>query len=236
MRAILSVPFVLLIVAAPQLPAQDPTKEIQEIARKIDEQLQEIDRLLLDSSKKASTRPEQKELLQKASEGSAAADASIEELIKKLTEMKNQGSPSQSQDGSGQQQPQDGQQQPQGGQQPNNQTRRENQTPDHVDQGKPGEQQGKQQKPQGQQESPRPQDGKPMGGQESPDTPENRTGTRPPDSETGPGQRGAGDETWGELQPYMNRLKSRGSSPAVPEKFRKYWQAYLKSRQGSDGK
>ena len=51
-----------------------------------------------------------------------------------------------------------------------------------------------------------------------------------------PPQRGQGDETWGELQPYVNFLKNRGSSPKVPEKYRKYWEAYLKGKQGSGGR
>jgi hypothetical protein len=209
------------------LPAQgrDPMHEIQEIARSIDEQLQEIDRLLLESGKQNQSRSRPRQLLEQASERGGTVEGGIDQLIEKLTEMKNQSSSSSSSSEQPQQQPQpgQGQGQPQQGQ---SQNRRENQTPDFVQQPQPGGQQ-----PAGQEPRPQPQDGQPQGGQDAADTPENQRGNRPPETELGPGQPGTGDGTWGELQPYVNFLKNRGSAPKVPEKYRKYWEAYLKQKQ-----
>ncbi len=213
----------LSVFTAASLPAQgrDPMHEIQEIARSVDEQLQEIDRLLLESGKQSQARTRPKELLEQASEHSATVETGIEKLIEKLTEMKNQGGEGSS---DGEPQPQQGQgQQPKPQGQPQN--RRENQTPDFVQQPKP---EGQEPKP-GQE---KPGEGQPQGGEQSQADPQNRRGNRPPESETGPAQAGEGDGTWGELQPYVNFLKNRGSAPKVPEKYRKYWEAYLKNKQG----
>lgn len=211
------------------LPAQgrDPMHEIQEIARSIDEQLQEIDRLLLESGKPSQARSRPKELLEQASERGTTVESGIEQMIEKLTEMKNQSGQG---SGDGEPKPQQGQGQPQPGQGSQG-NRRENQTPDFVQQPKP-EGQGEQPQP-GQEQ---PGQGQPQDGQQANDTPENRQGNRPPDGETGPAQAGEGDGTWGELQPYVNFLKNRGSSPKVPEKYRKYWEAYLKNKQGGGGR
>ncbi|MBX3463341.1 MAG: hypothetical protein KF830_09230 [Planctomycetes bacterium] len=208
---------------------RDPMREIQEIARTIDEQLQEIDRLLLESGRQNQARSRPKELLQQASERGTAVEGGIDRLIEKLTEMKNQSSSgSSSDDQQQQQQPSpsgQGRPQPSPGQPQN---RRESGTPDFVQQPQPAGQE-----PQGQQEPARPQpDGRPEGGQDAADTAENRPGNRQLEPELGPGQAGQGDGTWGELQPYVNFLKNRGSAPKVPEKYRKYWEAYLKQKQG----
>ena len=62
-------------------------------------------------------------------------------------------------------------------------------------------------------------------------------GNNQPENETGPGKPGTGNESWGELQPYLNSLKNRGSAPKIPQKYRKYWKAYLKNKkaQGKQG-
>lgn len=236
------VPFAaVLITALGTLPAQgrDPIEEIQEIARRVEEQLREIDKLLLESGQKSQTRTQQHETLKRASERSEAVDGGIEELIEKLTEMKNQRGSGQPQDQQDQKDQQQGQSQPQGGDPRNGQpqgapqARRENQTPDFVQQPKTG---GQQQQPGQGQEKPVPQ-GRPQSGQETRDGGENRPpNQQQPEPELGPGQPGTGDETWGDLQPYLNRIKNRGSTPRVPEKYRKYWQAYLKSRQAGESK
>jgi hypothetical protein len=230
------------------LPAQgiDPTQEIQEIARRVEEQLTEIDRLLLESGKKDQARSRPKELLQQAKDLGKETEATIDDLIKKLTDMKNQGgggSSSSQQDQQDPQQQQDQQQQQpqQQQQQRGQQNRRENQTPDFVRQPQQGQeqQQGQQQQPQPQgqqQQQPEPQGQRPQAGHETPDGGQNKTGNNQPEPELGPGNRGAGDESWGELQPYVNFLKNRGSPPKVPEKFRKYWEAYLKQKPGAGGK
>jgi hypothetical protein len=220
----------LAAFTTPAMPAQDdPIREIQEIAKAIDEQMQEIDRLLLESGKRNQDRSKPKELLQKAAEAGTGVEQGIDQLIEKLTKLKNESGQPQQSEGEPQDKPQ-GQQRPQSGQQQGN--RRENQNPDFVPQPPQGEQPGQQcQKPE-----PKPGEGQPQGGQESPDKPENRTGNRQPEPELGPGNPGQGDETWGELQPYVNFLKNRGSAPKVPERYRKYWEAYLKNRQAGSGK
>ena len=114
-----------------------------------------------------------------------------------------------------------------------------------VQQPQEGQKPGEQGQPDGQQEGQKPgekRDGKPdgkgeqpMGGTENKDGGQNKVGNNPPNSATGPGQPGTGDGGWGDLQPYLNFLRNRGASPKVPEKFRKYYEAYLK-RKGKDGK
>ncbi|MCA8977606.1 MAG: hypothetical protein KDC98_22975, partial [Planctomycetes bacterium] len=136
-----------------------------------------------------------------------------------------------------QQQEQQGkdQQQQQGGQKQN---RRENDTPDLVQQPQQGEQRqpGEQQQQGEHQQQPQPS-GDPQGGREQITPGENRQGKAPPEGEAGPGNPGQGSESWGELQPYLNSLKNRGSPPKVPPKYRKYWEAYLKNRReaGKEG-
>lgn len=242
-------PTLVLALLAAALPAQggDPMREIQEIARQVDEQLQEIDRLLLESSKRNQARSTPKELLQQARERSQVAEDGIDKLIEKLNQMKNSGGGGGSSDDPQQQQQQqqqdqqDQQQQQQQGQQQGQRNRRENQTPDLVP--RPQGEQGQQPEPGGQQPQPQPgqgqpqpqpqQQGNPQGGQETQDPGQNTRGNNQPESPTGPGTPGTGDGNWGELQPYMNFLRNRGSNPPqVPEKFRKYWEAYLKSDQG----
>jgi DNA mismatch repair ATPase MutL len=243
-RRILSLAAVLIAstTVLPALPAQngpDPMHEIQEIARQVDRQLQEIDRLLLESGRRDQTRQRPKELLQQARERSEEVEKGIDKLIDELNKLKQQrqqSSGSQSQDQQ-EQQDQQNQEQNQQQQQQRQRNRRENQTPDIAQRprnqpGQPQEQQGQQQGQQPQQ--PQPDGQQPNGGQETPDGGQNRRGDQPPDSEVGPAQPGTGDGTWGELQPYVNFLKNRGSMPKVPEKYRKYWEAYLKQKQ--DGK
>ena len=214
----------MLVSGGRQAIAQgDPMREIQEIAEAVEEQLQEIDRLLLESGKNGQSRDKPKELLEQAKERGTTVQDGIDKLIEKLNEMKNgggggSGGESQSdQQQSGQQQ---GEQQQNQGQQG---ARRENETPSFV-------QQPQQQGQEGQQ--PENQNGgqQPTGGQEMPTAGQNRPGNSPPQPETAPGQPGTGEGSWGNLPPYLNFLRNRGSSPKVPEKFRKYYEAYLKDK------
>lgn len=227
---------------APRLHAQgDPAEAILEVARRIDRDLKEIDRLLQESAKQGQPRSAPTERLKASTEKSRAVEAGIDELIDKLNEMKNQSSSQSSESESQSQSQSQSQQQSQGQSQglPSGQ-RRENQTPDFVQQPKEG--QGEPQ-PQGGEPKPGEQQGQPPGNQQpgetgQPDGPngtkdpgQNRTGQNPRDGETGPGNPGQGTETWGELQGYTNFQKNRGSMPKVPEKYRKYWEAWLKQKQ-----
>jgi Skp family chaperone for outer membrane proteins len=222
----------LLAVAALPAQGQDPTQEIQEIARRVDEQLREIDRLLLESSKPAGAEARPKELLRKTQEHSQGVEQGIDELIRKLNEMKNQSRSSQDQQQDQQQRSQDqqrnGQQRPQQGRPQN---RQDGTNPEFAPQGQRPDGQQQQQQQQQQGEPQQPQGGQPLGPEANPDGGQNRPPSRPIESETGPGQPGQGEGEWGALQPYVNYLKNRGSMPKVPPKFQKYWDAYLKSKQ-----
>ena len=223
---------ILPLVVATMLPAQepDPREEIKEIARSVDEQLQEIDKLLLESSKKNQARATPRDLLQKAREQSTTAESGIDQLIEKLEAMKKRCQGGQCEQPQDQGQGQCSGQSPGQGQGQGQQNRRENQTPAFVQQPR---EQGKQE---GQKPEPKPGDGRPEGGQETPGPGENTRGNRPVESELGPPNPGQGNETWGELQPYANFLKNRGSAPTkVPEQYRKYWEAYLRQKQGKPG-
>jgi hypothetical protein len=221
----------------------DPMREIQELARRIDEELTEIDKLLLESAKPptdSSMSP--RDRLQDSKERSENVEANIDELIQKLNDMKNQsGSPSQEpqdQDQQGQQ-GQQSQQQQQGQQQQDQQqgrqNRRENEMPDVVDQ--TGQQQQGQQQQQQQQDGQQPQNqpNQPRGGQPDPVGGDNLPPGQRRDDTTGPGQRGEGQGSWGELQPYTNFLKNRGATPEVPERYRKYWKAYIEAQRKKNG-
>jgi hypothetical protein len=203
---------------------QNPLHEIQEIANRVDEQLREIDRLLLQSAKPAGTEQHPRELLQRSQEQSQGVEQGIDELIRKLNEMKNQSRSSQDQDQ--QQQRDQQQQQQQQQQQGERRNRQDGSTPDFMPQPQPQPGQDQQQP----QQDP-PQGNEPQGGEQNPDGGQNRPADRQPDQQTGPGQPGQGEGEWGALQPYLNELKNRGSPPRVPEKFRKYWEAYVRSRQ-----
>lgn len=238
------------------LRAQDPEllRELQEIATRVEGQLREIDRLLLEAAQKGQPRQKPKAMLEQTAEQSRAVESGIDALIDKLQQMKNQSSSSSSSSSQDQQQQQqqsqqdqqDQQQQPQQQQQQRNQrNRRENQNPEFVQQ--PGQEQQPQPQPgEGAQGQPQPQpqpqpgepgqqpnqpgrDGQPQGGRADQTSGVNRTGNRPNEGEAGAAATSQGSGQWGELQGYVNDLKNRGSLPKLDEKYRRYWDAYLKS-------
>jgi TolA-binding protein len=222
----------LLALTALAAPAQnDPRQELQAIAERVQQQLAEIDRLLLESSNQHEARATPRELLARSVQRSAEVQQGIEELIAKLNELKNQ-SESSSERPDDQPQPDDQQQQQQQQQQQGGspQARRESSNSEFVQQ----PQQGAQPKPEpGQQQQPAQQ--QPQDGSQQPAKAEQRIGDKPPDDPTGPGSQASGEESWGELQPYLNSLKNRGSPPKVPAKYRKYWKAWLESQQKPGG-
>ena len=143
-----------------------------------------------------------------------------------------QGQPSQDQED--QQNGQQGEQQQnnqQDGQQSRGQRqRRENDSPQFVPQPDENQQPSADRKPGDQQQQPSGTKDQPLGGQDSKDGGKNTRGNKPPNSPTGKGQPGTGAASWGDLQPYLNFLRNRGASPQVPEKYRKYYEAYLKNK------
>jgi hypothetical protein len=235
-------PFLISILAAAALTTnlpgqrQDPARELQEIARRVEEQLQEIDRLLLESGKQGQGREKPRELLQRAKQRSDDATVGIDQLIEKLQDMKSKGSGQgepqpgdEPRDGQGQPDPSDGQSSPSQGK--SGGKRRENATPDFQQQQQPEQQSGT--KPEPGQGQPQPQEqraGQAQAGQETPLPPDGPSGQPVPADPTAAGQPGQGEGSWGNLQEYEAILKNRGSRPKVPEKFRKYWEAYLKQK------
>ena len=125
------------------------------------------------------------------------------------------------QSSSGQQQQEGNQEQRQQGRQ----QRRENQTPDMVDQ----QRQQQDQQDQQQQNPPGGRDTPPEDGPEQPTEGVNRTDGVDLNRTTGDGAAANEAGDWGNLQPYLNFLKNRGAEPKVPEKYRRYFEAYIKS-------
>jgi hypothetical protein len=223
---ILSLPFLL---CAARLSAQDPAEEIKQIVQRIDEQMRTIDQWLLESAKKGEAASKGHDLLQKGQQHSDKVVEGIDELIQKLQQMRQQSQrQSQSQDQDQQQQDQQ-QQQQQRQRNQQNRPRNENERQEFVQQ---EPQEGQQQQPQQGQPQPQPGRQNPDGPEASREPGENRPGNQPPDNGTEKVAPGTGDGTWGELPTYANFLKSKGSAPKVPEKFRKYYEGYLKEEAG----
>ena len=80
------------------------------------------------------------------------------------------------------------------------------------------------QKPEGEQPKDGQEDRKP--GHNAPATSQNQDPTEHADNEKA-------YEKWGSLPEYMRSLKTRGAQPNVPEKYRKFHDAFLKESQKS---
>lgn len=220
MRFLIRTGFLVLSAAlcAPGARAQiEGADEIKKLLDKVAEELAEIDRLLRESGGAGARQSAEqiRESLQQSTERSQSAQEEIQRLIDQLEQLRGgqgggQGQP--------QQRPQDGSQE---GQQRPERPRQENEVPPFLRQDDPQQQDQQQDQQRG---------GQPEGGQEIPDAGQNREGQNPPENETGPGQPGAGTDSWGELQPYVNFLKNRGGETKVPEKFRRYYEAYIRSQ------
>jgi len=190
---------------------EDPREKISDIATKIAEEMKEIDRLLLQTSKKtdgaeaaaAMKRNVERidELLKQTSESQRSAVQRIDELIKELAKMSGSGgggSNQGSQSGRSQQRSQ----------------REESETPDLSQNNQPDGQQ-------------------PQGNQDQRQPGENLPSPRPADDPTETVDRTKVQEKWGHLPDYMEFLKTRGGQPDVPEKYRKFRDAFLKQSQAS---
>ena len=227
--------FFMQAITAPALSAQlgaDPTETVRLLTEKIGEQMKEIDRLLLETGREASGNANAKERLDNSKESSRQAVDAIDQLIEELDKMANQqggggggasdkpsGSPPPK--GSGQDRPQNGQQgarqeneTPQVGEKPENQGGQE--------QPKPGESSGEQQ----------PQDqpsGQPNGQEQQQEPGTNKLdGQSAPQNPTDEFERKQAGGEWGNLPPYLMHLKSRGSPPQIPAKYRRLYEAYLR--------
>lgn len=233
----------LACVFATGLKAQGPDPaELKRILEGVEQQLAEIDRLLLESSvnkgrgladaaeQAGQAADRMKDLLNQSQQASEKAVSGMDELIKKLLEMSRQGG-----GGGGGGQPMPGNSSGQGGQQKEPGQRQENETPDFQQRQEagqePGQQPGQNQmQPGGEQpQSGQPQDGsQPSGPDQATGAGENRQGQDPTSGATGDPSKTGGAERWGDLPPYLQFLRSRGSPPQVPAKYRKVYEQWLK--------
>ncbi len=199
------------------LPAQiGPQDNIKKILETIDEELQEIDRLLMQSRNRqsgSSSADQMRKLIKETQGSQKRVVRGIDQLIEELNNMSQQ----QSQSG-GQGEKKDRQQGQQDPLQDQEQSQRQRtQT---------GEQ--KAPEPQGQ----KPQDGQqPKDGQKNPKDAKNRTdGEQVPEGEervVRPEDRAR----WGNLPTYDLTRHLRGGFPSVPEKYRRLLDAYHKGNQ-----
>lgn len=203
-----------LLIAALMLPApltaqfDDPKAKIAEMADKVAAELREIDRLLLQTGDKENVSEAMagtSELLKQTTESQQTAVQGIDELIKAIEDLANNSRSDGHSDGEQRKQPKPGNPQQRS-------QRQESKTPDRVQNQEP---QGD--RPKGDQHRVEP-------GQNAPDS----------DQSEGPTERADKEpvcEKWGSLPDYLQSLKTRGSRPEVPEKYRKLRDAFLKESQ-----
>jgi hypothetical protein len=208
---------------------EDPRAKIKELAQKIAEELQNVDKLLLQreagGARAAMDRASSgmAKLLEESKRGQAGASQGIADLIAELDKLRSQSSQSSDSDSdSGSQsqnrpQPQDGQQRRESGQ------RDQTKTADLI-------QQGQTQPP------PKPDGTDPKGGQEAQIPPQQTRGQELPDGATERVQREAEAAEWGSLPKYLQYLQRRGGMPEVPEKYRKFLEAYVKQSADKQGR
>ncbi|MHC5064764.1 MAG: hypothetical protein ACYTG5_12415 [Planctomycetota bacterium] len=230
MKTVIASSGLVLMLASPSQAQISPEENIKKILQAIDEEMREIDRLLMESSRrdaaggmeKAAERL--KDLMQ---QGQVTQDQVVQDITKLIEELESMQSNNQ-QSSQGQQQSQSDQ----SGQKPGDQqrsTRQNNRTPEMVDQG------GQDQKQQGEnqpQQGEKPQDARDQAFQEGENKP---AGARPEDG-TERVERDSEDARWGDLPKYARFLMNRGALPEVPEKYRRLVEAYQKQshKAGSD--
>ena len=77
-----------------------------------------------------------------------------------------------------------------------------------------------------------PKDGEqPTGPDQNPTTGQNKVGGKPPQAGEEQVPRGVDSQRWGVLPKYLEFMHARGSLPEVPERYRRLYEAYLKSGQ-----
>lgn len=224
------------------LPAQlgpSPDDAVRKILVEVSEEMREIDRMLLESSRKdAAQRIDEnvqriQRLMEQTQDSQGKVVRGIERLMEEIAKMAQQqsGSPSEPQDQDpsqdGQQQQQDRQSEPRdGSQQDRSRPRSENRTPDVADQPRePGQEQPQRQP-----------DGTPRGDQDAADPGRNvRDGTAREDGVERV-DRPSDDGSWGNLPPYLRFLHNRGGEPDLPPKYRRLIEAYLKRSHDDAGK
>lgn len=248
--AVLAALFALCPTAVRAQLEGDPQERIKEIARKVAEEMKEIDRMLLEAasrSRQGATSGEaagttgeaaggmersverMRQLLQQSSTSQGQTVQNISELIREIESMKGSGS-SQGDDPNGQggQGRQDmNRQDPGQGQQGQQGTRDQTMTPEMVRQ-QQGQQEG--------QEPGKPEGGDPTGNQENPAGGQNTRTGQQPDGATDRVERNDEAAQWGNLPKYLQFLQGRGGAPEVPDRYRKYVEAFVKQGQKSGQK
>ena len=213
MKALITTAVLLGALASPTFAQIDPSENIKRILESIDEELEEIDRLLLESSRKpdgaATSGVEHMRKMVKETQGSQERVVKgLDELIEELQRQQQGGGSGQPQD---QQERQDQQQQ----QDQQQSQRRENERQRPEDQ---QQQQQQQQNANNDEDSAR-------------QVPRNvNTGAQRPDGQDRH-VRDADQARWGNLPQYDLGPHSRGGLPNVPEKYRKLLEAYQKNNQ-----
>lgn len=210
----------LLLLAIPA-PAQiGPEDNIRKILTAISEEMTEIDRLLMESSRKgasagmARAADRIKELMQQSQTSQDKVIDDIAQLIEEIERMQQSNSSSR---GSSQQSQE---QQNKPGDKPEDQqrsTREQTQSPEMVD------------RPQNEQS--RQQDANSTQDQSQPDPlneGQNIEATQRPEDATEKAQREANSARWGNLPKYVRFMMNRGGLPEVPEKYRRLLEAYQK--------
>lgn len=213
-----------LLAATAPLPAQfvDPRKKIRDIVEEIAREMHEIDRMLLRTSssgageaaeRMARTAQRIDKLLEQTRSSQGKVVEGIDKLLEEIQKMarQNGGScPFGSDADSGGQPRQD---RPQPG--------RRQQTP-----------QPRMQRDRGSQS--RSEGEEPRGGRDQRDRGRNRPASSRPEDPTQrvPPNRDA--KRWGNLPRYLEFLKTRGGSPEIPERYRKFYEAFLKRSRKSE--
>jgi hypothetical protein len=211
-----------LLLGQATAQVDDPRQKVLEISKRIAEEMAEIDRLLLQGSGEAlraareAAQRNQKlldELLKQTQQSQGNVVKSIDELIQEIERLSQ---PSGGQ--GGEPHPQDQQdQQPQGEQQQRQGQRDQTQTPDFQQQQRP--QQPGRQRPQGEQ---------PTGPEEHRGPGQQRPATQEPRSDSERVGHEQDATSWGMLPKYVPLLHGRGTMPEVPEKYRRFVEAFTK--------
>ena len=246
----------LPVLCANGLHAQIDTAQarVKHLMEQVDTEMKEIDRLLLTGAGRgaaagaqtAAERSSKKlsELLLQARKSQDSAGENIKKLIEELEKLSQQNQQQQQQQDD--QQNQDDQQKSQGQQQDRQRQQQQQQqgdqqrqqqqagvqTPDMVKQQQ--EEQQRQQQHQGQkpEQQKQPKDGEqPTGPDQNPTTGQNKVGGKPPQAGEEQVPRGVDSQRWGVLPKYLEFMHARGSLPEVPERYRRLYEAYLKSGQ-----
>lgn len=248
--------FLLPVLCAGGVTAQIDTAQarVKHLMEKVDSEMKEIDRLLLTSAGRgaaagaqtAAERNSKKlaELLSQARKNQESAGENIKKLIEELDKLSQQNQQQQQQQDD--QQSQDEQQKSQGQQQDRQRQQQQQQqgdqqrqqqqagvqTPDMVKQQEQQEQQQHQQQGQKPEQHKQPKDGEqPTGPEQNPTTGQNKVGGKPPQGGEEQVPRGIDTQRWGVLPKYLEFMHARGSLPEVPERYRRLYEAYLKSGQ-----